>query len=76
MSNFETVCLCLARDATQHEPAAYRWTGIATGGGTLWGIYPECPAHPGERFTSPVWTQRYGRLSNEETGSACPLAVS
>lgn len=65
MNEFGTLCLCLAREALKHEPIAYKWTGIDTGMATLWGIHPECPAHRGEHFTSPVWAQRIGRLHAE-----------
>lgn len=69
MSDFETMCLCLAREAHQHEPKQYRWMGIDTGSATLFGIWPECPAHPGEHFVSPVWTQKIGRLDDEAASS-------
>lgn len=69
MSNFETPCLCLARDALQHEPVHYRWFGVDTGDGTLWAAWPECPTHPGEYFISPVWAQRVGRLDYDEAAS-------
>lgn len=52
-------CLCFARDALKQEPEQYRWEGS-----TLWGLWPVCPAH-GERFISPVWTRRLGRIEAE-----------
>jgi hypothetical protein len=77
MSDFETPCLCLARDAMQHKPIEHRWVGIQDGGGTLWAIFPECPAHPGEHLIAPVWTQRYGRLDKDEGAaeSTAPIEV-
>jgi hypothetical protein len=64
MNECEPPCLCLAREAVRYEPVAYGWMG-----GTLWATYPECPAHPGEHFTSPVWAQRIGRLETNKTAS-------
>lgn len=58
---FEARCLCYAREARQHEPEVYQWSG-----GILWAWWSECPAHPGERHTAPVWTRQDGQLRYDE----------
>lgn len=70
MNEVETPCLCYPQEARQHKPIRREWKG-----GTLWAIFPECPAHPGEHFKSPEWAQRIGRLVTNETASG-ELAVS
>lgn len=68
-------CLCFARDATKHKdgtprkPERYQWHS-----GTLWAIYPLCQEHE-SRFTTPVWTQRIGRLDAETASTVEAEAV-
>jgi hypothetical protein len=75
MSDFEAQCLCYARDARQHEPVDYQWVGIGDRNATLFGIWPECPAHPGEHFVSPVWTQKIGRLDDEAADATAAVEM-
>lgn len=73
MSDFETPCLCHAREALKHEPIEYRWVGVQEADATLWGTWPECPGHSGQHFKSAVWAQRIGRLHEKSTADETVL---
>jgi hypothetical protein len=70
MSDFESQCLCYARDAMKYEPV-YRWYGSI-----LWAIGPLCVVH-NDRFATPVWHPRIGQIRQSEGAaeSTAPIEV-